>query len=163
PPSPAAASTVSQGSIPVMAGRSSPATPSSSLTPMKRTTDAGWSATHCVRRSLASVLRERKAWLAPASRKTAARRTAAIQSAMFIVGLLCCSCSALPLGERFAHDRLRLAEAFTLVEADRALVAGRDVELDDWLPKAIRPITGAGEQHLGKAVPTPCFFHVEGF
>src|SRR5579885_3065089 len=63
--------------------------------------------------------------------------------------------------EHFAHDLLRRLESLVLVEADGARVAGRDVELDDRLSYAIRPLVGAVEQGLGKPAAMPCVFHVE--
>jgi hypothetical protein len=51
----------------------------------------------------------------------------------------------LPLGECLAHDRLRFAEAFAPVEADCTRVACRDVELDDRLANALRPLARVGQ------------------
>src|SRR5262249_23305267 len=77
---------------------------------------------------------------------------------------LSADCSiVLPSGELLAHDRLRLAEAFMLVEVNCPLIAGGDVELDDWLAYTLCPLAGAGKQRLGQAASAPGVVHVQGF
>jgi hypothetical protein len=46
------------------------------------------------------------------------------------------------LGKHFAHDGLCLTEAFMVIEAYCALVAGGHVELDNALADAFRPLAG---------------------